>query len=84
MPFERHAPFARLTSLALALGALVLAAMPTLTSPLAEFAAHGVRGCADRVQARLFFGLHGPAGSSRSRNGRRSSPTSSHRDFLTA
>jgi hypothetical protein len=61
MPFERRAPLARFTGLVLAMGALVMAAIPTLTSPLAELAAHG-GGCADRVQARLFFGLHRPAG----------------------
>ena len=62
MPFARHTPLARLTGLALAIGALVMAAMPALTSPLAELAAHGVGLCADRVQARLFFGLHRPTG----------------------
>ena len=62
MPFERHTPLACRTSFRTGDGRLVLAAMPTLTSPLAKFAADGVRGCAERVQARLFFGLHRPAG----------------------
>jgi hypothetical protein len=61
MPFARHAPLARLTSLALTLAALVLAAIPTLTSPLPEHAGHGPV-CAERMQVRLFFGLHGPLG----------------------
>lgn len=63
MPFKHHAPPARQLTVTFALGALLLAAaMPAVTSPFVEFSANGVPACAERVQTRLFFGLHGPMG----------------------
>jgi hypothetical protein len=63
MRFRFHSRFAHITTLALALGALVLAVgMPTLTSSFVPSSSHSASACAQEVEARLFFGLHGPMG----------------------
>jgi hypothetical protein len=60
MTLRFQLPFARLTGFALSVLLLAIV-MPTLTSSFVG-SPHAVGGCAERVQARLFFGLHRPTG----------------------
>lgn len=63
MSFSIYAPWVRQAGVALVVGLLVvIGALPLLSAPYAEPPGRHASDCADRVQARLFFGLRGAAG----------------------
>jgi hypothetical protein len=63
MSFNIHTPWVRQAGAALVLGLFVVTGvLPLLTAPIAGALARRAPDCAERVQARLFFGLRGSAG----------------------
>ena len=63
MSFTIHTPWVRQAGVALMLGLFaVTGALPLLTAPVAGALARRAPDCAERVQARLFFGLRESAG----------------------
>ena len=63
MSFTIHTPWVRQAGVALVLGLFVVTgALPLLTAPVAGALARRAPDCAERVQARLFFGLRESAG----------------------